>query len=160
MLLALEHPDRVERVLALDVAPPWLQIGLPTPRHLALPLLASYQAILATPLLGKRLLTSGPELVRTVIRAGSGSTARWTNDELDVYAKVLRELTRELPHPGHPKLEVPTLLAMGAESSIFRILRPRSERNLHVTTVAAAGHFIPEEAPAAVLCLADAWLNA
>jgi pimeloyl-ACP methyl ester carboxylesterase len=49
---------------------------------------------------------------------------------------------------------------MGAESSIFRILRPRSERNLRVTTVAGAGHFLPEEAPAAVLRLARTWLGA
>ena len=40
-------------------------------RHARLPLLTSYQLLLATPMLGERLLTRGPEFVRTLIRAGS-----------------------------------------------------------------------------------------
>src|SRR5918994_4594344 len=48
-LIALAHPARVERMVVLDVAPPWL--GRPRPRHLAAPLLGSYQAMLAVPLL-------------------------------------------------------------------------------------------------------------
>ena len=173
LLLALEHPERVERVLALDIAPPWLQPSLPAPRHVALPLLASYQFLLATPVLGTRLLRSGPEFIRALIRAGSSPRARWTREELDTYANVLREparaaasaacyrtfLIRELPRPGHPPLEVPTLLAMGAQSALTRIVRPRAERNLQVTTVASAGHFIPEESPQAVIALARRWLG-
>src|SRR3954470_9516776 len=68
-VLALEHPERVERVVALDIAPPWMQRSLPRPRHLALPLLAAYQGLLATPILGPRLLTGGPYFLRTLIRA-------------------------------------------------------------------------------------------
>jgi pimeloyl-ACP methyl ester carboxylesterase len=172
-LLALEQPSRVERLLALDVTPPWLQPALPGPRHLALPLLASYQVLLATPWLGRRLLTSGPEFVRTLIRAGSGPRMRWSNEELDAYANLLREparaaassacyrtfLTRELPAlVRRPRLQVPSLLVMGADSALQRVLRPQPERNLRVETIAGAGHFLPEEAPAAVLELARAWL--
>jgi pimeloyl-ACP methyl ester carboxylesterase len=175
LLLAVEHPERVERVLALDVAPPWLQFPRPAPRHLALPVLASYQVLIGTPLLGQRLLTSGPSFVRALIRASSGRRLHWTEAELDTYANVLREppraaassacyrtfLTRELPRPtGRPRLEVPTLLAMGSESALWRVLRPQEERNLQVTTVPASGHFVPEEAPEAVIRLARDWLNA
>jgi pimeloyl-ACP methyl ester carboxylesterase len=131
--------------------------------------------LLATPVLGKRLLTRGPEFVRAMIRAGASGT--WTTDELDVYADVLREparaaassvcyrtfLTRELPASlvrGPRTLAVPSLLAMGAQSPIRRILRPKPAPNLRVETIASARHFLPEEQPAAVLRLAREWLAA
>src|SRR4051812_34988639 len=56
LLLALEHPSRVERVVALDIAPPWTTA--PRARHLALPVFASYQVLLATPGLGPATMTS------------------------------------------------------------------------------------------------------
>jgi pimeloyl-ACP methyl ester carboxylesterase len=166
-LLALEHPDRVERLLALDVAPPWPRPARPRPSHLAVPLLASYQLLLGAPVLGRRLLTSAPGFVRAMIRAGSGPGARWTDAELDVYANVLRDparadassacyrtfLTRELPAlllrgDRSDELETPSLLAMGEASPLRRILHPQSGPNLRVETIASAGHFLPEEATA------------
>ena len=62
-LLALDHPDRVERLVCLDIVPPWR--AHPRPRHLAAPLLLSYQALLATPGLGPRTMTSGNGFVRS-----------------------------------------------------------------------------------------------
>jgi pimeloyl-ACP methyl ester carboxylesterase len=116
--------------------------------------------------------------VRTLIRAGSGPTAHWTDEELDLYANVLRDparaaatsacyrtfLTRELPATTvrgdrSRDLQVPSLLAMGANSSLYRILRPRPQHNLRVETIPSAGHFLPEEAPDAVLDLAHHWLD-
>ena len=167
-LLALDHPERVDRLVALDVVPPWP--GPPQLRHLALPLLGSYQVALATPGLGARLMTAGNGFVRVMIRGGSGSGMRWTRQELDAYAEVLREparaaassacyrtfLTRELPasvRDGHGPgdLEVPSLLIMGGESAIRRVLGPRPSRNLRVETIAGAGHFLPEESPEPVV---------
>lgn len=55
-------------------------------------------------------------------------------------------------------LEVPTLLAMGEESPIRRVLDPRPSRNLQVAQIPAAGHFLPEEAPDQVLELVLAHL--
>jgi pimeloyl-ACP methyl ester carboxylesterase len=174
-LLALEHSERIERLLALDITPPWA--GPPRLRHVALPLLASYQVLLATPRLGRRLLQSGPTLVRSIIRAGSARRAGWTADELDVYADVLRQparaaasaacyrtfLTRELPAVAtrgdrSDELRVPTLLAMGEFSAIRVVLDPRPSVNLRIETIPDAGHFLPEEAPEAVLDLAGPWL--
>jgi len=175
-LLALEHPERVERMVALDISPPWQPA--PRLRHLALPFLLSYQLPLAVPGLGPGLMTSGKLFVRTIIRAGSGRRRRWRADELDVYAEVLREpararassacyrtfLTRELGRMASRRyspedLEVPTLLAMGQLSPIRRALDPRPSRNIEVATVAGAGHFLPEEAPEDVLGLALGFLG-
>jgi pimeloyl-ACP methyl ester carboxylesterase len=167
-LLALEHPQRIERIVALDVTPPWL--GRLRPRHLAAPLLGSYQALLAAPVLGPATMTSGNGFIRRIIRAGSGPAMHWSDDELDVYAGVLRDprratatsecyrsfLTRELPASlvgGHSPndLDVPALLVMGEDSPIRRVLDPQPSRNLRVETVNAAGHFLPEEAPEQVI---------
>jgi pimeloyl-ACP methyl ester carboxylesterase len=178
-LLALEHPERVERLLVLDVTPPWSQRSAPRPRHAALPLLFSYQALLATPVLGPLALTSGSRLVSTVIRAGSGSEARWDAAELDAYTRVLSHparasassscyrtfLTRELPALARGgdrsgELQVPALLAMGESSPITRILEPKPSGRVRVESVRGAGHFLPEEAPGEVLRLAESWFGA
>ena len=48
-LLALDHPEQVERLMALDNAPPWRDAIRPRVGALALPVLGSYQAVLLTP---------------------------------------------------------------------------------------------------------------
>jgi len=170
-VLALEHPERIERMIVLDLAPPWL--GRVRPRHLGAPLLGAYQALLAAPLIGPRTMTSGTGFVRRFICAGSGPAVRWSDEELDVYARVLRDparaaassacyrtfLARELPAGvmggyGPEDLDVPTLLVMGEASPIRRVLDPRPSRNLRVERIRGAGHFLAEEAPEQVLAYA------
>ena len=175
-LLALEHRERVERIVALDIAPPWAQGASPRARHAWLPLLASYQLLLATPIVGPAALTSSDRLVRAIIGKGSGPAARWSDEELDIYARVLREpararasaacyrtfLTRELPallaRRGAAELEVPSLLLMGGASLLHRALAPQPAPNLRVELIPRAGHFLPEEAPGEVLGHAREWL--
>lgn len=178
LLLALDHPDRVERLLALDIAPPWFSPSSARLRNLGLPVFASYQALLATPALGPRTLTTGPRLVRAIIRTGSGPGKRWSEGELDRYAAVLAEpararassacyrtfLTRELPAvlargDRSRELRVPTLLVMGSESPLHRVLTPQPSRSVTVEVIPRAGHFLPEEAPEEVCRLADGWLG-
>ncbi len=108
-LLALEYPGRIERMVTLDIPPPWAG-----PRHLrqlALPVFLAYQVLVASPGLGPWTMTSSNLFIRTIIRGGSARTKKWSDQELDVYAAVLREparaaassacyrtfLTRELP---------------------------------------------------------------
>jgi pimeloyl-ACP methyl ester carboxylesterase len=177
-LLALKHPERIRRMTVLDMPPPGLD--KPRPRHLALPLLGSYQALIAAPVIGTRALSAGGgRLVRRLIAGGSGPTMRWSDAELDAYAEVVSGpararassacyrafLTRELPRlvlNGHRpgELRVPTLLAMGEKSPLRRVLAPRPSRNLRVEQITGAGRFLPEEAPGAVLELAVADLSA
>lgn len=173
-LLALEHPQRLRRLVGLDIPPPWP--GPPHPRHLGALSLLSYQLPVA---LGPRVMTRGPEFVRRVIRAGSGAGIRWSEDELDMYARVLCEpararassacyrtfLVRELPllaaGRGHraSELSVPALLIMGGRSLLQRTLTPEPSRNLAVEVIGGAGHFLPEEAPSEVLSLAQPFLD-
>lgn len=175
-LLALDSPERVERIVALDVAPPWP--GPARARHIAVPLFGSYQGLIATPGIGPRTMTIGRRFIRTLIRAGSGQNARWREDELDVYANVLREparaqassdcyrtfLTRELPAilrrgDRSSELRVPALLVMGGASPLRRVLDPQPGPNLRVETIPDAGHFLPEEAPDQILDLALPFLG-
>ncbi len=175
-LLALEHPERVSRLLALDITPPWA--GRPSPRQLLLPLLASYQALLALPGVGARVLMRGPGLVHAILRLAAGPEKRWSQEEVGMYAGRLREparahasslyyrtfLLRELPAilargERTAELTVPTLLLMGQQSAIDRVLSPRSAGMLEVRRVAGAGHFLPEEAPDEVLAAAREWFG-
>ena len=175
-LLALEHPGRIARLMALDIPPPWR--GPPHRRQLAAPLLSSYQALLATPRLGEGLLRRGPGTVRTIIRLASGPSMRWSERDLDVYADRLRRpararassayyrtfLVHELPRiiSGGDRsfqLAVPSMLLMGANSAIDRVLAPSSAGMLQVRKVQGAGHFLPEEDPGAVLSAAASWFG-
>ena len=172
-LLALGHPERIERMVTLDIVPPWR--GRPQRPLRALPVLLAYQGLAAAPVLGSRTMTASNLFVRTVIRLGSASGKRWSVEELDVYADRLREparakassacyrtfLTRELPASmrnghGHGRgdLKVPTLLVMGSKSILSHLLDPRPAPNLEIGWINDAGHFLPEEAPQRVLELA------
>jgi pimeloyl-ACP methyl ester carboxylesterase len=140
-------------------------------------LVGAYQAVLATPRLGAWILTSNVQFVRSVIRAASGSRANWSDDEFNIYADVIREptrarassacyrtfLTRELPKSVRrgdrsSELRVPSLLAMGGASPLGRVLDPQPGPTLRVETIPGAGHFLPEEAPEAVMELAAPFL--
>jgi pimeloyl-ACP methyl ester carboxylesterase len=167
-LLAREHPERVERLVALDIAPPWR-----TPPHvgaLLVPIFLIYQFLIVTPGLGRRLMTSG-RLVPLVMRIGSGQRHRWSAEEVRAFTEPLSEparaaasvacyrtfLSREaLPAlRAAPGLDVPALVIMGGASMLGTIT---GETGLRTETIPGAGHFLAEEAPDEVLALAEPFL--
>ena len=168
-LLALEHPQRVDRFVALDIPPPWREPASPSRIPLQV-LFGSYQYAIASPWLGERLVRS-PGFVTRFIRAGSGRAMRWSDERLDSYARPLREaararasvalyrtfLVRELPRIvrgayTRSELRVPGLALMGGDSAITRTFGlPARRALLEVETVPRSGHFIVDEAPSAVL---------
>jgi pimeloyl-ACP methyl ester carboxylesterase len=167
-LLAREHPERVERLVALDIPPPWR-----TPPHvgaLLVPVFLIYQFLIVTPGLGRWLMTSG-RLVPLVMRLGAGRGMRWSADEVRAFTEPLSEparaaasvacyrtfLAREaLPAlRAAPGLDVPALVIMGGASMIGTIT---GESGLRTETIPGAGHFLAEEAPDEVLALAEPFL--
>ena len=134
LLAALAAPDRVRSVAAVSILHPWPRTPAPSLRTVV-PL--GYQLPLALPVGGEQLLRRLPVLVRELIRRGSGPGHRWTDDELDAYAEVLRDpararassaiyrtfLLRELGPLARGRyrdrrLAVPALIATGAADPV------------------------------------------
>jgi pimeloyl-ACP methyl ester carboxylesterase len=182
LLAALRAPARVRTVAALSILHPWPRPGAGGPRALAIA--TAYQLPLATPLAGPRLLRSLPGLVRELIRRASHPDHRWSDDELDVYAEVLRAPERArassaiyrtflLREAGalaagryrDRRLAMPALMLTGDADPVvgpafLEGLQRHASARVHTEVVARAGHFPPEERPEAVLAALRAHLGA
>ena len=176
-LLALEHPQRVERFAALDIPRPGAHERSPG-RILRQLLFGAYQYAIASPVLGRRLVGS-PAAMRAFIRAGSGPDAEWTDAQLDLYIRQFGEpararasvalyrsfLLEEVPSIARGKytateLRVPGLAIMGGRSGITRALGlPRPDPLLRVEVIENAGHFLVDEQPVRVLELIRGFLG-
>jgi pimeloyl-ACP methyl ester carboxylesterase len=174
LLAALAAPGRVRSVAAVSIVHPWPRTPAPSLRTVV-PL--GYQLPLALPVAGEQLLRRRPVLVRELLRRGSGRGHRWADEELDAYAEVLREpdrarassaiyrtfLLRELGpltrgRYRDRRLAVPALIATGAADPVVRPaliagLDRHAGAGARTEVVAGAGHFVPEEAPDALLAL-------
>jgi pimeloyl-ACP methyl ester carboxylesterase len=179
-LLALEHPERVERFADLDVPPPWArdnELSLAKlPKQL---LFSTYQWLIAAPGIGPRLVGS-PQWVERFIRGGSRRRDLWTDERIELYTGPLREPARtqasvrlyrtflglEAPRVARGtytrnRLEVPGLVVMGAESPIAKLLGvPPARENLQVEVLAGVGHYVVDEAPDELLGLLRPFLAA
>jgi pimeloyl-ACP methyl ester carboxylesterase len=178
-LVALRAPERLTSVTAMSIMHPWPRPPRPSPAAL-LPL--AYQGPLATPVLGERLLRHVPDVVRELIRRGSHRSARWTDEELDSYARVLARpdrarassalyrtfLLREAPalmrgRYAGVRLRVPALMLTGAADAVVGppVLEGLSAHADEARTVVVerAGHFVPEERPEVVVAELGAHLR-
>jgi pimeloyl-ACP methyl ester carboxylesterase len=162
-LLATDTPERVSRLLALGVAPPWPSRN---PRHLRELWRIGYQLPLSAPFIGRALVE---RRVRPGLRRAS---AAFTEENLDAFASRLRGerarasellyrtfLLRELPQVARGRyvrapLKVPTLLMLGERDPVIasRAVLEQAEGSpaLEVEIVPGAGHFIVDERPALV----------
>lgn len=170
-LLCLSAPERIRSYLALGVTHPWFDPPKPSPTMLQR---AAYQVFLATPGVGTGILRRLPGFVKLVLRRGSHSSMRWSEDELDCFAESFRSrdhalasshvyrsfLLRELPRvkKGHYRSRrspVPTRLLAGEADPVVRgeILEgyePYAD-DLSVEIVPGCGHFVAEEKPELVI---------
>jgi pimeloyl-ACP methyl ester carboxylesterase len=90
-LLALDHPERIRRYLALNIITPWPDP--PSPRALLGLLRLWYQVAIATPGLGRTLI-GRTSFVKRLIASGAVHPDAWSDEDLEAFAAVLREPAR------------------------------------------------------------------
>lgn len=167
--LGCRHPDRVERMIALNIPTPWLRV---TPRGLLSLWRFWYQVAAATP--GVRAaIYRGLERDTPARRAGLGG-ADWPDDVAESFAAQFREPERRraasalyrhalfrlepaiaLGRFSDLRLRTPTRLIWGtSDFALPETLLEGSDRqadDLEVVRVPGCGHFIAEERPDVVL---------
>jgi pimeloyl-ACP methyl ester carboxylesterase len=162
-LLALFHPERVERYLALNIVHLWPR---PSP---GAALRLWYQLPLAAPLLGPRI-TRIPGVVRKVLTGGSIGGHAFTDEEIEAFeaplrhperAKVTARYYRSFQARDLPKLmarryesmrlEVPTLLLFGTDDAAMSASQLDGYEDhaddMRVELVPDTGHFIADQRP-------------
>ncbi len=158
-LAALRAPERIERMVCACVPHPWTSRG--DPRRA---LLLAYQGPISLPLLGPLI---APAMVRSMLRVGRRE--RLAPSDVEVFAGHLPRhvtvamyrtfLTREVGpllrgRYAGARLEVPTVLLTGARDVVTGGLRPgpvAGQPQLDVEVVDGVGHWVPEDAPGAIL---------
>lgn len=132
----------------------------------------AYQLALSTPVVAAATLRASPQPVATAIRAGSTRSEVFSDADLLVYGSVLQQPARarasvqmyrtfvfreapKLARYRQQRLHVPTALVVGHDDPIASpALLEAWEGNASAMTVErlpAVGHFVPEEAPQAVV---------
>jgi pimeloyl-ACP methyl ester carboxylesterase len=170
-LIALRHPERVKRLLALGIIHPWLGLDLGTVGTLWR---VWYQLVLATPGLGAWGLRTRPALLATLMRGWGGGGTALDDEAVRLYSDCLREpvqaaasarlyrtfLTREFAPLAAgryraARLRAPTLLVCGQRDPVIRPAQlagpvPQADE-LRIRWLPGVGHFVPEERPEVVL---------
>ena len=174
-LICLEAPERVSHYAVAGMTHPWVQpqpglgAALKTAQRL------SYMALIASPVLGGQVIRRVPGFTRTVLRSSSVDPDRtWSESELEEYVSQWSEpdraaacvsiyrsfLTRELRELASGafrdrRMEIPALLFCGVADPV---VRPdalggseSNAPNMRIEVVPGAGHWLPEEAPDALL---------
>jgi pimeloyl-ACP methyl ester carboxylesterase len=163
-LMAIAHPDRVERVMVLNAPHPWPPVSA---RAIAQMWRTWYVGLLASPL-GERALRAGRLLPR-VLRRG-GRDAVFSGADAAIYEQRLLEPERAhatsllyrscLASAGRTigggplrdaRLTVPALLLFGTDDAFIPAawLAGHEEHadDMRVELVPGCGHFVPEERP-------------
>jgi pimeloyl-ACP methyl ester carboxylesterase len=169
-LVAIEAPERVERLAVLNMAPAWIRFrdAAPSLHRFA------YQVLMAAPMLGPAAQRSGA-FAHALVRSGiPGDAAREYAANYKDRARsragsmIYRTfLTREAPVPGGVgrvplgKLSVPTRVLFGKDDVAIRprMLRGFTDRGIDIQFVENCGHFIVDEQPALVTQFLRDWFR-
>jgi pimeloyl-ACP methyl ester carboxylesterase len=167
-LACIRQPERFDRLLALSAPPPF-----PTgdPKELLGIWRIYYQLPLTAPLIAPRLVSS-ERFLAFVIRSGTHKRGAMSRADVDSYARALAErphvtlglyrtfITREAAPMATGRwagrLRVPTRVMVGEHDLVTdagRIIKGarRYADDLRVHELDGIGHFVPEEAPDAVV---------
>ncbi|MDQ6636255.1 MAG: alpha/beta hydrolase [Candidatus Dormibacteraeota bacterium] len=171
--MALDHPERVRRLVTLDIAPT-LAMYEQTSMEFARAYFHWFFLIQPAPL-PERLIGSDPEFyLKSVLGGRSAALAPFTEPALAEYVRCLREpaavhamcedyraaASIDLAHDRADRaagrlIECDTLALWGAEGVVASCFMPLAEWRRVARRVSGAalacGHYIPEEAPEALL---------
>jgi pimeloyl-ACP methyl ester carboxylesterase len=167
-LACIRHPERFDRYLSLSIAPPFPSGD---PKDALGIWRLYYQIPLTAPLLAPRLL-SNPGFLRFVIERGTMKEGAMSDADVDLYARAMAErsrvslaiyrtfVTRELVQVATGRwagqLRVPTRMIVGEHeitTNAERAMKAADGRadGFRVHELKGVGHFLPEEAPEAVV---------
>lgn len=164
-ILCMRHPERFERYLALNIAPPWPAVDA---RSLAEIWRFWYQIVIGMPGLGPRLLRT--QLMKAIMKGSAHDRKAWTDSELTAFTDrqtdravarassllyrtfLLRELWPVVRgrYRSH-RLSTPTLLLFGIHDAAISTdliagYEPYAD-DFEVEFVEESGHWIAEEVP-------------
>lgn len=166
-LMALREPERVQKLLALSIIHPWIRREGGALQMVRALLGATYQFVLASPVVGRQVVQRTP-LVRTALGRGS-SDFDWPDGVRSAYADRWREpdraaatsaiyrtfLLRELPgilggRYRDMRLRVPAVLVYGDGDPVISAERLKGWEehtdDMRIDHV-EGGHFLPDERP-------------
>lgn len=174
-LLCLDAPERVSHYAAAGIPHPWVRPEPGVGGKLRTASRLAYQVVISTPVLGQNLVQRVPAFIRNLMRLGAADPdATWSDDELERFVAQWGEpdraaacvslyrtfLTRELKPLATGEYEdrtmqTPAVLFAGGHD---RVVRPENlggfeanAPNMRLEVVAKSGHWLPEEAPEALL---------
>lgn len=173
-ILAYEHPYRLRSLLALDIGPPGAT-PLDPKGLAAFAAFASYQYVVATPPVGERLHRNG-FAVRKALEVAAARGFAWPPEVVEDYVRSFQAperaaaasatyrdfLLREVPALARRRYlsstripaALPLSVVFGGAGGVHKLLGDMGASKVpgcEVEVLDGIGHFVPEEAPEAVL---------